>query len=59
VGRDVPEWHLVEQVTQGGEAAGGGVEIQEHVGGMGWRGEEEAGAEELRVERERGQEVVR
>jgi hypothetical protein len=58
VGRDVPEGHSVEQVARGGEAACGGVEVQERSGGVGRRGEEEAAAEELRVERELGRDVV-
>jgi hypothetical protein len=59
VGRhDVPEGHHVEQVARGGEAAGGGVEVQERAGGVGRRGKEEAAAEELCVERKRRGEVV-
>jgi hypothetical protein len=55
VGRDVPEGHLVQKVARGGEAAGGGVEMQERVGGGAEQG---AAAEELRVECESGGDVV-
>ena len=48
---DVPQWHFVEQV-----AAGGGVDV-ECAGFVGLRREEEATAEERRVEGERRREV--
>uniref|UniRef100_A0A0A8ZPE1 Uncharacterized protein n=1 Tax=Arundo donax TaxID=35708 RepID=A0A0A8ZPE1_ARUDO len=56
-GRNVPERHFVEQVSGRWEVAGGGVEMQERVGGVGRRREEEAAAEELRVEGESGGKV--
>jgi hypothetical protein len=50
---------LWDAMSRGGEAAGGGIEMQQRVGGVGRRRrEEEAAAEELRVERKRRGEVV-
>ena len=44
--------------ARAGQCCGGGVQMHERVGGVGRRPEEEATAEELCVERERGREAA-
>lgn len=44
-------------MASGREVAGGGVEVEEGVGGVGRRREEKAAADELRVQGARGREM--